>query len=163
MKGLLILRHAKSSWDDEELDDHERPLSKRGKQDAPLMGLLLRDQGLLPDLILCSSAKRAHRTAKLVAEASAYGGEIWVKQELYAAPASIYLEAIRALPDTSQRVLVIGHNPGLEELVKVLTGETITLATAALAYMNLPIDGWLDLDGDTRAELVTVWKPKQFK
>lgn len=162
MKTLLILRHAKSSWGDEELDDHERPLSKRGKRDAPLIGRLLRDQGLLPDLIVSSTAKRAHRTAKLVAESSAYGGEIWLTQELYAAPAATILEVIRTLPNHAQCILVVGHNPGLEELLEILTGETITLVTASLACLNLPIESWEDLNSDTRAELTHVWKPKEI-
>ena len=83
MKTLLLLRHAKSSWKETESSDHDRPLNKRGRRTAPLIGEYLQAEGLLPDLILCSSAVRAHETALLVAEACSYRGEIKQIRELY--------------------------------------------------------------------------------
>ena len=87
MKTLLLLRHAKSSWKDGDLDDHDRPLNKRGKRDAPRMGQLLRDQDLLPELILTSSARRCRKTAEHVIQSSGYRGETRITGELYEAGA----------------------------------------------------------------------------
>ena len=117
MKTLLILRHAKSSWKNTGLADHDRPLTKRGKRDAPRMGRLLRDENLTPDLIVSSTAKRALDTAEAVAEASGYEGEVESRPEFYMAGPEAYLRALRALSDDYECVMVIGHNPGLEELV----------------------------------------------
>src|SRR6185436_11034634 len=99
MKTLLLLRHAKSSWKHSELADHDRPLNKRGKWTAPLMGALLLDEDLIPDLILCSSAVRAHTTALLVAKACAYAGEIKRIRKLYLAEAQTYVEVLRQVAE----------------------------------------------------------------
>ncbi len=162
MKTLLILRHAKSSWKDETLPDHERPLNKRGKQSAPLMGELIRREGLLPDFVLCSTAKRARQTADLVAEASDYQGEIEYLRELYAAPPQAYLQALSKLDDRYERVMVVGHNPGLEELLQALTGEMQPLPTAALAQVELPIQQWAEVKSVRRGKLVEIWRPKEL-
>ncbi|MCJ7765816.1 MAG: histidine phosphatase family protein, partial [Thiovulaceae bacterium] len=85
MKTLLILRHAKSSWKEEHLSDHDRPLNKRGRHDAPKMGQLIRKKGLAPQLIICSSAKRARETVERLTEACGYKYELRFSEELYAA------------------------------------------------------------------------------
>lgn len=162
MKTLLILRHAKSSWDDPALADHDRPLNKRGKRDAPRMGQLLRDQGLTPDLVISSSAKRAAKTAQAVAEASGYEGEILLRDELYAAEPEAYIGVLKRLGEAHESVLVVGHNPGLEELVDLLTGESLHLPTAALAQVSLPVEEWTDLSDETRGKLVGSWNPKSL-
>src|SRR5262245_25690191 len=108
MKMLLILRHAKSSWKDEELPDHDRPLNKRGKREAPRMGRLLADHGLLPELILCSTAKRAKKTAARVIKSSGYAGPIEFHRELYAAPPAEYVVVLRQFGDPHDRVMVVG-------------------------------------------------------
>jgi phosphohistidine phosphatase len=162
MKILLILRHAKSSWKRTELPDFDRPLNKRGKSDAPRMGELLRQMDLLPDLILSSSAQRARQTTQAVVDASGYGGEVRWLDSLYAAPPESYLEALRGLDDSLQRVMVVGHNPGLEELLEELTGTAETLPTAALVQVMLPIQTWSQLDEDVSGELVQIWQPRQL-
>lgn len=163
MKTLLLLRHAKSSWKHPELADHDRPLNKRGKRTAPHMGALLQDEDLIPDLILCSSAVRAHTTAVLVAKACAYMGEIKRMRELYLAEPQTYVEVLRQMAENHARVLVVGHNPGLEALIESLTGEAMTMPTAALAYVELTLQRWRDLDTDTDCQLVNVWRPKAFE
>lgn len=162
MKSLLILRHAKSSWGDPSLSDHDRPLNKRGKKDAPRMGELLREEDLLPDLIICSTARRARETAEIVAEASACEGEIQTIRDLYAAGPEAYIEILSALTDDYQTVMVVGHNPGLEELLYELTGELQPLPTAALAQVRLPIQSWQEVEDAEIGELVGYWRPKEL-
>jgi phosphohistidine phosphatase len=162
MKTLLILRHAKSSWKDDHLPDHDRPLNKRGKQDAPRMGKLLQEKGLVPDLIISSTAKRAQKTAQLVAEESGYDGEIQFDRDLYAFEAAAYLEKLAQIGDQVQIVLLVGHNPGLEELLEQFTGEYLRMPTAALAQVNLSVSSWSDIDEDTQVQLANVWRPKEL-
>jgi phosphohistidine phosphatase len=167
MKTLLILRHAKSSWKDDTLPDHDRPLNKRGKADAPRMGKLLRDEDLLPDLILSSDAHRARATAELVAEEIHYEGEIAFLRDLYAAEPEAYLDALKRLGGEAACVMVVGHNPGLEELLQELTGEYQPLPTAALAQVSLPMSHWSELVADLEAagmqgKLVNLWNPKDL-
>lgn len=162
MKTLLLLRHAKSSWKKDNLPDHDRPLNKRGKQDAPRMGKLIQAKGLVPDLIISSTAKRAQKTARLVAEESGYDGEIEFDRDLYAFEPSAYLEKLTSISDHIQIVLLVGHNPGLEELLDELTGEYLPMPTATLAHINLLIDSWSDLDDETKGQLVNLWRPKEL-
>jgi phosphohistidine phosphatase len=162
MKTLLILRHAKSSWDNMQLTDYERPLNNRGKRDAPRMGKLLREQDLMPDLIITSSAERALTTAEAVALASDYEQEIKHTRSFYHADPEPYIEALQQLDDSYERVMVVGHNPGIEELLEELTGLWERMPTAALAHVTLPIAHWHELDEDTTGELVNLWRPKEL-
>jgi phosphohistidine phosphatase len=162
MKTLLILRHAKSSWKDASLADHDRPLKKRGKRDAPRMGQLLRQEDLLPDLVVSSTAKRARITAERVMEESGYEGEILLSRDLYAFGAEPYLETLSELPQEYDRVMVVGHNPGMEELIELLTGEYQRFPTAALAQIELPIESWRQIDDDCEGRLVNLWRPKEL-
>src|SRR4029453_14327985 len=106
MKTLLLLRHAKSSWKDEGLDDHDRPLNKRGKRDAPRMGQLLKDENLLPDFLVVSSARRARKTAEHVIQHGGYRGETRITGELYNASQDELLALVAALPAAAKRVLI---------------------------------------------------------
>ena len=163
MKTLLILRHAKSSWDDASLDDHERPLNARGRRDAPRVGDLLRDEGLMPDLVITSDALRAHTTARLVAVAAGYGGDIVVDPMLYLANADDLIATLRMVPEgNAATVLIVGHNPGLEDLIERLAGERHDLPTAALAQLVMPIAAWSAIDSSTPATLLNVWRPKEL-
>ena len=163
MKTLLILRHAKSSWKDSSLADHDRPLNKRGKRDAPRMGQLLRQEDLLPELIISSSAKRARTTAEHVAEESGYEGELSFSRDLYAFDAEAYLETINGIPDEYNCVMLVGHNPGMEELIEILTDEYQRFPTAALAQIELPIESWRQVnDDDAGGRLVNLWRPKEL-
>ncbi len=162
VKTLLIMRHAKSAWDQEDTPDHDRPLNKRGKHDAPRMGDLLKAEDLLPDLIISSTAKRARTTVELVAEASDYGGEVRWEESLYAAGPEAYIAILRTLPDDLGSVMVVGHNPGLEELVAMLSDEWASLPTAALAQVRLNIPKWADLGYEPVGKLAHVWRPKEL-
>ena len=164
MKSVLILRHAKSSWKHPELTDHDRPLNKRGKRDAPQMGKLLKNQHLVPEAIVSSTAIRARATAELVAKASGYkGGEITLNKSLYAAGPQAYLDALHDLSDDYVRVMIVGHNPGLEELVEMLTGEIHIMPTCSLAYIKLMgIQSWLEIDYNTKGKLEVIWRPRDL-
>lgn len=161
MKTILIMRHAKSSWDDPDQDDHDRPLNKRGKRDAPRIGGLLRGQGLLPDLVISSTALRARRTAELVVQSSGYGGEIRLRRDLYEAEADAYLSVLQQMSDDFQRVLLIGHNPGLEHLLGLLCDVWERLPTAALAVVTLPLESWRELKAEPQGALQRIWRPKE--
>jgi phosphohistidine phosphatase len=158
LKTLLVLRHAKSSWDDSSLDDHERLLNARGEKDAPRIGQLARDEGLIPELIVSS---RARLTAAAMADAT--GGRIHLDPRLYHASATEVLAALRSVIENSvATVMIVGHNPGLEELIALLTGELEALPTAALAQIELPIEDWSALDTTIRGTLIRVWRPKEL-
>jgi len=161
MKILLVLRHAKSSWANNQLADHDRPLKGRGKRDAPRMGRLISSQDLVPDLIISSSARRALSTAQLVSQACGYDSEIEVTREFYHADPEIYLEHIAYLPDDVNVVMVVGHNPGIEELVEEFSDTWQRMPTTALAEIRLDLDKWSELDGETRGELANLWIPRE--
>ena len=163
MKTLLILRHAKSSWGDASLDDRERPLNARGRRDAPHIGDLLRDERLVPDVIITSDAVRAHTTALAVAEAASYTGEIVIDPLLYHAGAEDILSVLTTAADANAgTVMIVGHNPGLEEFIEQLTGERHELPTAALVQLAVPINAWGELDASTRATVVDIWRPNEL-
>lgn len=164
MKTLLVLRHAKSSWNENGLADHDRPLNERGERDAPRVGKLLRQQRLAPGVIISSDAVRARMTARAVAEAAGFTGEIRLEPLLYAAAPDDIMVVLRAAPEpNAANVLIVGHNPGLEALVRQLTGERHDLPTAALAQIDLPIERWRDLDESTTGTLVGLWRPKELE
>jgi phosphohistidine phosphatase len=165
MKTLLILRHAKSSWKDLELQDHDRPLNKRGKQDALRMGKLLRREDIIPDLIVSSAAVRAKKTAELVANACKYKGKIAFDNLLYGTNSRRYLRTIEGLSDKYITVLLVGHNPTVEETIEILTNSPdIIMPTCALAQIILRIQKWSDLNNinnEYKEKLLEVWKPKE--
>lgn len=162
MKTLLILRHAKSSWKFPDLTDHDRPLNSRGKRDAPLIGKKLAKEGLVPDVIIASSAIRAHATAKKVAKASGYRGEIAVESSLYGAGPTTYLNILRNQLDQYDKVLLVGHNPDVEQLLHILTGTEVIMPTCALAHLSLILERWLDLNNNTKGKLIKIWRPKEL-
>lgn len=164
MKTLLLMRHAKSSWKDKDIIDHERPLNKRGKVDAPLMGKFIKEKELTPELILCSSAKRALLTASDVMDkAKVSKKKLRVLDSLYLAEPSAYMSELCEIPDNIERVLVIGHNPGLEGLLQILSGRIESLPTGAIAYLSVPISTWSELSDTTEVELIALYRPKELK
>ncbi len=164
MKTLLLMRHAKSSWKDKDIIDHERPLNKRGKTDAPLMGKLIKDKELTPELILCSSAKRSVLTAvDVMDKAKVNKKKLRLLDSLYLAEPEAYLKELCELPDDIERVLVIGHNPGLEGLLQILSGRIESLPTGAIAYLSIPITNWKELNDTTEVELIALYRPKELK
>lgn len=158
MKTLLLMRHAKSSWDDSSLSDHERPLNPRGRRDAPVMGERLAESRLAPDHILCSTAKRARETAEFVVERLAPTGPLDVREGIYHATPRELLAAITEA-GAGERLLVIGHNPGLGELVERLTDDSRHMPTAAIAIIELPIEEWSEIS-NAKGRLIEFLTPK---
>ena len=162
MKTLLLLRHAKSSWKEAGLGDHERPLNKRGRRNAPQIGQLIDEKKLWPDLILSSTAVRALRTAEAVAATWHKEVPISPQDELYLAPSAAYIETVRYLDNGFERILLVGHNPGITELLCQLTGLDEVMPTAALAQIELPIDHWDQLRLQTSGRLIDFWRVREL-
>ena len=162
MKTLLLMRHAKSSWKDDSLADHDRPLNKRGRGDAPRMGRLLRDRDLIPDLILSSTAERANATARLVAEAAGYSCAVQMSDALYHVGAAQLLQVICQIDSQFVRPLIIGHNPAMADLLEQLSGGSHSFPTAALACLKLDVPHWCDLERAATAKLADFWHPREL-
>ena len=126
------------------------------------MGELLREYGLIPDVVLSSDAVRARLTAEAVAEAAGYAGEILLDPHLYMASPADILSLLPTVRENAQTVMIVGHNPGVEKLIEQLTGEWQDIPTATLAQIDLPIDQWRDLKPSIRGTLVDLWRPKEL-
>jgi len=147
-RELLLLRHGKSDWDAGVAEDFHRPLAERGRRDAPRMGVWIRTEGIVPDLVVSSTATRAAETARLALEAmEADPGILRWDGRLYGASILALLSTLGESPDAPRRVLLVGHMPGLEDLARHLAGETVVdhprgkfLPTAALIRLGMPRD-----------------------
>lgn len=133
MLTLLLLRHAKSSWDDPAMSDHDRPLADRGERAAPLMGSYLAHHQLFPDRILCSTSQRTRSTLDRVLPLLQRQPRVDYEEGLYLAEADALLARLRKVPSGSHKVMMIGHNPGFEDLARMLTGAGDAASRAALA------------------------------
>jgi phosphohistidine phosphatase len=164
MVTLLVLRHAKSSWKDASVSDHDRPLNTRGRRDAPRIGDLIARLDLVPDVVISSTAARTRATVGAALERVAYRGEILYDEALYLADPSTIVDVVRGYVGSGgARLMVVGHNPGLEQLVYDLTGRHESFPTAAFAQIELPIDAWEDLRLETSGRLVGLWRPKEIE
>ena len=141
-RRLIVLRHAKSDWSGG-VADHDRPLAGRGRREAALAGRWLRENADI-DLVVCSSAKRARQTWKLVAKQLDNVPPSRVDDRLYAASVRCLLAVVRKLPDSARAVLLIGHNPGLEELVAELGGVGWAMKTSSIAVLSSRC-GWAEV------------------
>jgi phosphohistidine phosphatase len=162
MKQLLLLRHAKSDWDDVSLRDIERPLAKRGRRDAPRMGRALKARQVTIDYVLCSPATRARQTMELFTEAAGIKAPVEFEEHIYDAGVADLIKVVRALPDEHTTAILIGHNPGFESLLGRLTGLYHTMPTAALACMELPVEHWQDVEGG-KGKLLWLLTPKTLE
>ena len=144
MKTLYLLRHAKSSWDDASLKDFDRPLNQRGLKAAPRIGVYLRQHKVRPDVVISSPAVRAKQTTKIVAEAAGLTN-VTFNEAIYEAGAQKLFHIVESFEDRVESALMVGHNPGFEELLAALTGENQRMPTAALACIELDVEKWSDL------------------
>lgn len=161
MKILLLMRHGKSSWKDSKHgEDKRRPLNKKGEKDAQKMMELVKEKDLFPQVILTSTALRARNTANIFLDHC--DGEIHfiALDNLYMAEPPVIREVLRSVPDQMERVLVIGHNPGMECLLQELTGAVESLSPGSMAYLELPVEHWSALSSETQIEKWEKWRPK---
>lgn len=142
MKTLFLLRHAKSSWNDPALADFDRPLNDRGQKAAELVGKFMAKQNVNIDLVICSPAVRARQTIELVLRAAKRSAELRFDQRVYEANPTRLLEITFQIEDDRKSVLLVGHNPGMEELLGLLTGVEQHMPTAALAKVVLNSKKW---------------------
>jgi phosphohistidine phosphatase len=145
VKTLYLLRHAKSDWSDPSLTDHDRPLNKRGKRARHAVADHV--AGMHVDLVVCSTARRARATAKPVVEA--LGCRVDYDGSVYGAGADGLLDVVHALDDALDSVMLVGHNPSMEELTDLLCGASPAYPTAALGTVELAVDRWVDVVADT--------------
>ncbi len=162
MKKLLLMRHAKSSWKDAVLPDHQRPLNRRGKRDAPRMGKYLREQGIELDVILCSTAKRARATAKGFLREYTFEGNVFHIDDLYHASYETFIALLNQLPDNVDTAMIIGHNPGMDTFLEMICDEYEHMPTASVAYIKFPVERWAELSGITSGELMNFWMPREI-
>jgi len=158
MKTLLLLRHAKSAWDNADLPDIDRPLSPRGRKAAPLMGERLNKAGYHPDLVLCSTAKRTRETLDLIAGSLPKKAKVQHLKELYMAVPREMLNVVAKTPDSAETVMLIGHNPGIGSLAGWLAGEGDSemlskirrkFPTAAAAVITFDVPRWAEVAGES--------------
>jgi phosphohistidine phosphatase len=170
MRTLLLLRHAKSSWRDRRLDDADRPLAPRGARAARRMGRYLAEAGLVPDLVLCSTARRAVETWERAAAELPRPPRVRLERALYLAEPERILAALAAADAGARRLLVVGHNPGFQALAVALAGGPQApgvsrigkFPTGALARFALPKGGWPEV-GAGAAKLVDFVRPRDLE
>jgi phosphohistidine phosphatase len=161
---LLVMRHAKSSWDNAHAADHERTLNAQGRDAAPKMARWMSAHHWLPERIVCSNATRTMETAELLLSTWGVPIEIDFTRELYLAPAEKYLEVASQFTDDIQRAMLIGHNPGVSILAGKVSEEIDNMPTASLAIFRLTVNRWCELGrlGTSGLRLVTFQAPKRL-
>src|SRR5215510_12834511 len=142
MLTLYLLRHAKSSWDDESKQDFERPLTSRGRKACAVVGELIEEKGIDFDLVLVSTALRTRQTIELVKERAKFRGEVRYDERIYEATVAQLLEVISQVDNDRKTVLLVGHNPGMEGLLNLLTGGEVRVTTANLAKIKIKATKW---------------------
>jgi phosphohistidine phosphatase len=168
MRSLYLLRHAKSSWDDPAPSDHDRPLAPRGRRAAELIASHLRREGIVPALVLCSSAVRARETLEGIKPALGDRVEVRVERGLYGVPQRELLDRLHAVPDTVDSVMLVGHNPSVQDLALTLCRQSPALEELELKYptgalATLVFEGaWRDLEPGA-AELHAFVRPKDLR
>lgn len=174
MKTLLLLRHAKSDWSNPALGDFDRPLNKRGQKAAPMMGKEIRRRGLVPQLVYCSEARRAQETWEAVSNVITEDPaqiEVKILRGLYLASPAQIMAQLRRAPKDADCVMLIAHNPGMENFAHRLAGEgskatalnrlVENFPTAALAVFECPIETWQELDWQ-QAQLTHCLWPREL-
>jgi phosphohistidine phosphatase len=159
MKTLFVMRHAKSSWENPDSSDFDRQLNEQGLRTAPQMGETIYKNQFQPAMILSSPAKRARQTAILIKETAQIEGKIEYDERIYEASPLRLLQVIAGLDETVESAMLVGHNPGLEGLIKTLTGEIQAMPTAALAVIDLDTNKWSEITAES-GKLRTLIRPK---
>lgn len=162
MKKLFIIRHAKSDWSNPNLDDFDRPLNHRGLKNAPFMGKVLKEQSISPDLILSSPALRAITTAQIIANEIGYKNEeISLNVDIYETDYITLLNTIKELSDKNQTVFLVGHNPGLSDLVDYLCPMNLSMPTCAIVELDFNTLSWEGISKEN-TDFVSYDFPKNY-
>jgi phosphohistidine phosphatase len=162
-KQLILMRHAKSDWGTESVSDHERPLNKRGRHGADLMAQWFISKLDIPDKILCSSARRTQETVQRLAAFWDRHPDTHLIPELYLAPPEQIIRQVNLHGGASRRLLVVAHNPGLENLSSHFLGRLTPFPTAAVAVFSAPNElAWADLQMDSKLSLEQWVRPKEL-
>jgi phosphohistidine phosphatase len=163
MKNLIIMRHAKSDWENSSLSDFDRPLNERGVKTATYMGSVVQERNKMPDLIISSPANRAKTTAKLFAKTCNYQGKIHYNDELYFGSLDEIIKIVREGDNKHHSIMIVGHNPTWELLVYRLlrSPENVHMPTAAIASLIFEIENWQELKPKT-GELEFLLIPKEL-
>jgi phosphohistidine phosphatase len=164
MKTIYFLRHAKSSWKDADLSDNDRPLNKRGKENAPLMGRYMRKLKVKPQLIISSPSKRTMTTALIVADKIGYEERnIKIDMELYGANVAQIAQLVHHLDDNLKKVMLVGHNPAFTLITEYFTGQPIdNMPTCGLAQIEFDMNTWREILPKT-GRLVLFEYPKKVE
>ncbi|PLY04611.1 MAG: phosphohistidine phosphatase [Arcobacter sp.] len=160
MKKLYLIRHAKSDWSNPSLDDFDRPLNKRGKNNAPFMGNILHKKGICPDLIVSSPAYRARTTATKIAKKVRYHEEIIFNEYLYEASLKTMLEILNFIDDSYDSVFIIGHNPALNLLAFYLIDFNDNIPTTGIIEIEFSCNSWREAK-KSNAKFVSFEYPKK--
>ena len=162
MKKLVIIRHAKSDWEDTTIDDYDRPLNDRGFSDAPFMGQFFKKRGLVPDLIMCSPALRAIKTAELIAKEVDYDKIICPNQYIYEAYVNTLQDIVSFINDDNETVFLVGHNPGVSALAYMLSELKESVPTCATVEIDFDCDSWMEVS-KSNSTLISYDFPKKLK
>ena len=160
MKTIYLIRHAKSSWDDHTLEDHERPLNERGRKDANNMAKFLHQKGIHPEITLCSTAKRTKETYSYFTNYFT-GLPLSLTRNLYHASVENLEEVIRSIENDKNAAFLIGHNNGLSEFVSLILQKNVSLSTCSFTQIEFPVDDWRDMDL-LKAKVVFAISPKEL-
>lgn len=161
MKKLYLIRHAKSSWKNLDIDDFERPLNKRGEKNAPFMGEILKNQDVIPDLIISSPALRAKTTAKIIAKKIKYRKKVTYEKKIYEASSSDLLQILHSIDDTNKIVFLVGHNPSLNDLAEYFVEFYNNIPTCGVVEIVFNTKKWSKIVQEN-AQLLSFDYPKKY-
>jgi phosphohistidine phosphatase len=162
MRTLYLLRHAKSSWKDETLRDFDRPLKGRGRRAAEQMGEVLAEEKLKSPLVISSPAVRARETTELVLESAGLKVKPRFEERIYEADVRTLLALVQSIADSSDTAIMVGHNPGFENLLSYLTGDNRHMPTSALAKIEFDVASWSEVSEEESGRLELFVTPKEL-
>lgn len=158
----MLMRHAKSDWDAGALDDHSRPLNDRGVRSANRMGEVLRDLGIVPGIVVSSTATRARSTAELARVSGGWDSRLVLEDRLYGASFADTLAVASEHGGDHERAMLVGHEPTWSQLVHHLTGARAAMRTATCADIEMPVSSWASVSTASTGTLVALLQPRHF-
>lgn len=163
-KNIFLIRHAKSSWQSATLSDFERPLNERGERDAPKMGKILKEKGIIPDLIISSCAKRAQQTAKKIAKALDYNHDkIQYEDSLYHCTPEQIFQVMQWVDDSIRTIFIVAHNPGITHFCNQISPQfsLVNMPTCGIVGFRCEAANWIEVENATK-EVILFEYPKKY-